>query len=233
MAARYVACALVGGLAWGPVAAGAGEMPFEAYAAARLARVQSELDAARPGYVLVLGDSNAAAAPARSVDCGRGVVNAGIGNVRAGQYLAMVSGLRFGSRGAAAILNVGTGDAWRGLDPLAAGPAAAYEESVAGLVALVRPHVARVLVAALPPLSGRPADKLDPEAVEAYSLRLRAMCARGGCDYVDPWAAMRGDSFGLAKPGASRDGLHPDDPGAAYASLGLAHCGTAGARAGR
>lgn len=203
---------------------------YDALAKARVAQAQGSLDRAGPGYVLVLGDSNAAAAPDDAVGCGGAVVNAGIGGVRTAQYLGYVGSLRLPPHGAAAVINVGTGDAWRALGPMEPGSIAAYEAGIARLVRLAAPHVATVVVSALPPLSGRPAVKLDPEAVGAYSARLRDLCGRIGCTYADPWSSIRGEGFGIALPGSVPDGLHPADPGAAYRSISGAVCG-AGRRA--
>ncbi len=202
-------------------------------AGAILAGFQADLDKAGEGYVLLLGDSNAAAVRPGMVGCPGPFVNLGIGGIRADQYLEIIRRARLPDGGAVAILNVGTGNLVRKLGPADPGAVAAYEASVEGIVRAVAPHVRRVVVNAIPPLGGRGAVKLDPGMVEAYSLRSKAVCARLGCAYADPWASVRGASFGIERPGASHDGLHPADVAGAYGTLSALACGPGGRSASR
>ncbi len=116
------------------------------------------------------------------------------------------------------MVNVGTNDLVRKSRPGEPAALDAYARSLAGIVEAVRPHVGRVVVNAIPPMSGRFSAKLAPELVEAYSLRAKAVCADLGCTYADPWSGIRDGDFGAMRAGASADGLHPANPGAYYAA---------------
>ena len=177
------------------------------------------LEDAGPGYVLMLGDSNAAAVRQGDLPCRGRLVNLGIGGVRAGQYADLLRAVRLPDGGALAVVNVGTGDIVRKLDPSMPSALDAYDAALSAIVSRAAPHVARVVVAALPPLAGRFAEKLDVDMVETYSKRAKAVCARLGCTYADPWAPIRDGAFGSMWPSASRDGLHPEDPGQFYARV--------------
>ena len=191
---------------------------------------QPRLDAAGPGYVLLLGDSNAAAVKAGMVGCPGAFVNLGIGGIRSDQYREALHRARLPDGGAVAIVNVGTGNLWRKAEPARPEALDAYEADIAGIVGAVAPHVRKVIVNAVPPLGGRGAVKLDTDMVGPYSERAKAACARLGCTFADPWASARGASFGIERPGASEDGLHPTDVAGAYGGLTPLACGRSASR---
>lgn len=191
---------------------------------ARLAEARSGLAAARPGYVVLMGDSNAQLVAVSDIPCPGDVVNFGVGGTGAAQYLALARRATFPDGGAAAVVNVGTNDLIRKRRPEDTAALDAYEHALSGIVGTVGPHVSRVVVNAIPPMAGRFSAKLMPELVEAYSLRAKAVCERLGCTYVDPWAGIREGGFGAMRPDAAPDGLHPSNPGSYYAAQARHFC---------
>lgn len=190
----------------------------------RIEAVNAHLAEAEPGYILLAGDSHAELNGATRI-CGRPVVNAGVSGSRAAEYAAIVARLRRPLAPAATVLTIGTNDLRRSLDPLAPRALSGFEAAASDLLASLGGggRGGLLIVTAVPPLD--PAvTKLDPAAVEAYSARLRALCAGAWCSVVDPFATLRGPG-GSATAGALRDGVHLASYRGATARLEQEVCG--------
>lgn len=178
------------------------------YAQNRLIAVQVHLDEAPADYILLAGDSQAELhSPAQRV-CGVEVVNGGVSGSSAALYGELLERLAIRRRPRAVALTLGTNDLLVKNDPLGSKASARFEESVTRIVARLRASSDRVVVTAVPPIGRELAGRLEPRAVGDYSARIAALCARIGCRYADPFAPLRDDGSGFARPGAMRDGLH-------------------------
>lgn len=159
------------------------------------------LGRARPGFVLIAGDSHAAAL---HLPCDS--VNVAVGGLKARDVRAHLARLPMPVEPSAVLVVVGTNDVLRKQSPL---------ERVDDWVSAVRQVVERfrkvVVVTAIPPVGEELAAIFDPDAIHVYSHRLEHLCSDGGCVYVDPWKTLRSRLFGLARQGALVDGLHVAD----------------------
>jgi lysophospholipase L1-like esterase len=90
-----------------------------------------------------------------------------------------------------------------------------FAESKRNLLAIAHraQDAARVLVTAIPPLSGREAD------TARYNADLAALATEQGWTYVDPMPAVAADGRWLA--GMSFDGIHPTPEGARLIGAGI------------
>lgn len=183
-------------------------MSARAYAQSRLVAVQVHLDEAPADYVFLAGDSHAELQPTAQRPCGVELVNGGVSGSSAAVYADLLPALAFRTRPRAAILTIGTNDVLAKNRPRAPEPAGQFEAAADRIVRRLMKETDRVVVTALPPIGRALGDRLDAEAVPAYSTRLRDLCARLGCQFADPFAAIRDGAGGFAKPGAMRDELH-------------------------
>lgn len=178
------------------------------YGLNRLVAVQVQLTEAPPDYVLVAGDSHAEFQGAAQRLCGREVVNAGLGGATAAIYAALFPRLTVPVRARMAILTIGTNDLKRKNAPASEAGLARFAATVEGIVRDLGRVSDRVVVTAVPPIGRAVGDRLDAEAVELFSRRLRDLCGRLGCTFADPFAALRDGTSGYALPGALRDDVH-------------------------
>ena len=207
IAALVLASGLGAGAAWLAWSQQVPRLSVALYAQNRIVAIQVHLDEARPGYVLIAGDSHAELQSGAERVCGAETVSAGISGATARGYADLLARLTFPTRPSAAVLTIGTNDIARKRDPTDAG-AAAFEAAVLGLVARLKALADTVVVTAVPPIGPEAAVRLDAAAVGDYSARIRALCQRAGCTYADPFAELRAGDTGFARAGALRDGLH-------------------------
>ncbi|RYG07449.1 MAG: hypothetical protein EON92_18400, partial [Burkholderiales bacterium] len=173
----------------------------------------AELARAPRGFVLVAGDSHAAAL---RLPCE--VVNVAVGGLRADDIEVHLSQLPLPVEPSAVLLIAGTNDLRRKLRPL---------ERIDDWVAEVRQIVSRfrnVVVTAIPPIGSQMTSVFDPDAVHIYSHRLENLCSEIGCRYVDPWKALRSGHFGAAKADVTVDGVHLADYGIPAGTIAAAVC---------
>ncbi|MET0259359.1 MAG: SGNH/GDSL hydrolase family protein [Methylobacterium sp.] len=178
------------------------------YAVHRLVAVSQQLDEAEPGYVLVAGDSQAELQSPSERVCGAPIVNIGVSGATAAVYAGLLSDLAFPVRARAAVLTIGTNDLIRKNDRLGPATADRFAEDVERLATHLATVADRVVVTAVPPIGRELADTFEPRAVHLYSERIRALCARIGCLYADPFLELRDGDTGFGLPGANRNGLH-------------------------
>ncbi len=184
------------------------ELSSEAYAEQRMPLINSTLSEVSEGFVLLVGDSHAELMNPTYRLCGREVVNGGVSGAKAELYRDLAGLLAFKAKPEMVVLSMGTNNLLRKKDPLSAGPADEFEKNVVRTVASFRKVARRVVVLAVPPISPEMKGKFEIGAVRAYSERLRNLCARGGCEFVDPYDATREADGSTARPNATADGVH-------------------------
>lgn len=177
----------------------------------RLASIKSELAAASPGFVFLVGNSHAELLGPDAIE-GCRVVNGGIGGTSARGYAAQLCHLPFSTRASVAVLWIGTNDILRGrISPLSDARGERFDASVARIVTWLGARADAVLVAAVPPIGTTDADR-EPAAVLAYCARLERLSADHGCRFFDPFSDIRDGMTGWARPGAMQDdGVHLAD----------------------
>jgi lysophospholipase L1-like esterase len=195
----------------------------ETYAEERLPLINAHLDEARKGFIFLAGDSHAELFNETYRLCGREMVNGGISGAKSDLYRDFAPRLEFRSRPEAIVLTIGTNNLTRKRDPLAPSSQSAYERDVSQIVATFRKLAPRVIVTAVPPISSF-RDGFEIPAVAAYSEKLRKLCAREGCEYVDPYDSARERDGSTAQPGTMRDGVHLASYRAVQARLGALLC---------
>jgi lysophospholipase L1-like esterase len=224
LAAGFLAAfALCGGLAFWAGTKQTRGLSSETYAEERLPLINAQLDEARTGFIFLAGDSHAELFNGAYHLCGREIVNGGISGAKSELYRDLASKLEFRSRPEAVVLTIGTNNLTRKRDPLAPESQGAYERDVAQIVATFRNLASRVIVTAVPPISSF-RDRFEIPAVAVYSDRLRNLCAREGCEFVDPYDAARERDRSTAQPGTMRDGVHMASYRAVQARLGELLC---------
>lgn len=189
-----------------------------AHLARRLPEIRAALDAAKPGFAFVAGNSHAELlgdALARRIP----VVNGGIGGASARLYARQVDALRFRVPAGVAVLMLGTNDILRRAAPRSAVTLAGFEAAATRILGWLRANAETVLVAAVPPLGPEAEAERDPLAVAAYSTALRHLCERTGCEFFDPFAEFRDGGPGLTTRAAPPDGVHLRDYDGLAASL--------------
>ncbi|UMY15978.1 SGNH/GDSL hydrolase family protein [Methylobacterium organophilum] len=184
------------------------EFNAQLYGQLRLVSVQAQLDEAKPGYILIAGDSQAEMHNPSGPLCGAEIVNAGTGGATAEAYARLLPQLKLDPKPGAAILTIGSNDLNRKHKPNSEASARAFGEAVSRIVLLLRQATPRVVVTAVPPIGRSVGDRLEASAVGPYSRVIREACERLGCLYADPFAALRDGDSGFALKGALRDGLH-------------------------
>ena len=178
------------------------------YGEGRHAAVQAHLDDASPSFMFLAGDSQAELQSPSQRPCGFESVNGGVAGASAAVYAAFLETLAFPRPARAALLAIGTNDILAKNAPRAPAALDRFEAAAERVVRGLAARSERVVVAALPPIGRDLADRLDAGAVGPYSERLRALCARVGCRFTDPYADLRDGAGGFAKPGAMSNGLH-------------------------
>ncbi len=196
----------------------------ETYAEQRLPVINGHLDEARRGFIFLAGDSHAELTNPSYRLCGRETVNGGISGAKAELYKDIVKRLEFATPPDIVVLTIGTNNILRKKNPLSSGPSAEFETNVAETVASFRKVAKRVVVTAVPPVSPSLRDSIEIPAVAAYSERLRSLCSREGCEFVDPFSPTREADGSTAQPGAMRDGLHMNSYRSAQGRLAAALC---------
>ena len=165
-----------------------------------LPAMAAELARAPKDFVLIAGDSHAAAL---QLPCE--TVNVAVGGLKVRDVRAHLSALPTRTEPSALLLVVGTNDVLRKHSPLDGA-----EEWAAQVRQTIR-RFRKVVVAAIPPVGSELIGVFDPEAIRVYSDHLETMCAQDGCLYLDPWKETRSRLFGEAKRGAMADTLHLAD----------------------
>lgn len=181
-----------------------------AHLARRLPEIRAALDAARPGFAFVAGNSHAellGVALAQRIP----VVNGGIGGASARLYARQIDALPFRARAGVAMLFLGTNDILRSAAPLSAATLGGFEAAATRILGWLRANAETVLVAAVPPLGPEASPARDPLAVAAYTTTLHGLCARTGCEVFDPFAGLRDGGAGLTTQAAPPDGVHLRD----------------------
>lgn len=184
------------------------ELSSEAYAEQRIPLINATLSEVGEGFALLVGDSHAELMNPTYRLCGRDVVNGGVSGAKAELYRDLAGLLAFKAKPELVVLSMGTNNLLRKKAPLSAGPMDEFEKNVARTVASFRKVARRVVVLAVPPISPEMKDKFEIGAVGAYSQRLKALCAREGCEFVDPYDASREADGSTARPNATADGVH-------------------------
>jgi lysophospholipase L1-like esterase len=215
--------ALCGGLAFWAGTKQMRRLSSETYAGERLPLINAHLDEARKGFIFLAGDSHAELFNETYRLCGREIVNGGVSGAKSDLYRDFAPRLEFRSRPEAIVLTIGTNNLTRKRDPLAPSSQSAYERDVSQIVATFRKLAPRVIVTAVPPISSF-RDSFEIPAVAAYSEKLRTLCAREGCEFVDPYDSARERDGSTAQPGTMRDGVHLASYRAVQARLGEILC---------
>jgi lysophospholipase L1-like esterase len=215
--------ALCGGLAFWAGTKQMRRLSSETYAGERLPLINAHLDEARKGFIFLAGDSHAELFNETYRLCGREIVNGGVSGAKSDLYRDFAPKLEFRSRPEAIVLTIGTNNLTRKRDPLAPSSQSAYERDVSQIVATFRKFAPRVVVTAVPPISSF-RDSFEIPAVAAYSEKLRTLCAREGCEFVDPFDSARERDGSTAQPGTMRDGVHLASYRAVQARLGEILC---------
>ena len=208
--ARGVACGLglrprAPGLAW-----------FER----RLREADEALALARPGYVLLCGDSHADLLAPTAPE-GLRVVDAAVSGARTWQALLFLQRTRFRARARVAILSVGFNDL-NGSGYLRPQARRAFRGTASRILVRLRPWTDRVVVLALPPVAPHNAPPDRPAAIPLYSEELRRLCDDhpGFAVFADPFAPLRTADFGVCTPNALFDAMHVADNAAVWRRLG-------------
>ncbi|MGU3360601.1 SGNH/GDSL hydrolase family protein [Methylobacterium sp. M6A4_1b] len=191
----------------------------DAHRTQRLPAIRAALSAARPGFVFLAGNSHAELIGDLLALRLPGLVNGGIGGTSARRYAAELDGLTFPVQAGVAVLFLGTNDILRRAAPLSAGTLGGFEAAAARSLERLRANADLVLVAAVPPIGPEARADRDPAAVAVYSAALRGLCARHGCRFFDPFAALRDGEAGLTRQAAAPDGVHLRDYAALAADL--------------
>lgn len=195
------------------------ELTSESYADQRLSLINSQLNEAKPGFILLAGDSHSELLNTTYRLCGRELVNGGVSGAKAELYRDFVQRLAFNAAPDAVVYSIGTNNLLRKKDPLASAPTREFEDNVARTVAAFRKKARRVIVLAVPPISTELKDKFEIAAVNAYTGALRNACERAGCEVVDPYDFAREADGSTARAGATRDGIHLSSYRAVHARI--------------
>lgn len=199
---------------------------------AQLPPIHAALNAAPPGFLLLAGDSHTLIL-SRTPPAGLHVVNATIGGIRAREYVHVAGQLAPSARAGMAIVSLGTNHLRRKNRPGELHRVATFRRDVDQVLAALADWTDQLIVLAVPPIGAPVVAQYDLDAVHTYSATLAAACeALQTCRFVDPYRELRGDTFGLARPGAMADGIHVSDPASVWAALAGACLGTRHAEGG-
>lgn len=219
-----VGLALVGGLVGHAIGARKNTSNIKTYAKARAQVVAYQSGTVSGGYVLLAGDSHVELALPEPPSCGRTLLNAGVSGAKADDYLSFLDALRLSGRPSVVVVTLGTNHLFRKRNPSSPEAMDRYEADLATVVARLSRLADRVVIAAIPPISDSLKAAFDPAGVLALTKRQEAVCARLGCETADPYAASRSADFGIARPDATRDGLHLTEYASAYRAIDRQMC---------
>jgi len=194
------------------------------YALQAVPVIDGRLFGAQAGYVFLAGDSHAELVNPTYRLCGREIVNGGVSGAGASLYRDLLKTIAFRRPPDFAVLTIGTNDILRMKDPLSARSLETFERNVSAIVNGLPTRMRLIFVTPLPPVGRELVEKVQIEAVAAYSDRLRDLCERERCTFVDPFRSFREDDGSTARPGAMRDGLHLASYRTAYANLASLIC---------
>ncbi|MCJ2073261.1 SGNH/GDSL hydrolase family protein [Methylobacterium sp. J-030] len=187
--------------------------------AVRFPEIRAALRAATPDSVLLAGNSHAEYIGTPDLG-GRPSLNIAVGGSTAADCAKHLKDLhrtvlhradrRVPVRCAASVLIIGTNDIMGWRHPERPRSADRFAAEVRRILGFLEAWSAQVFVAAIPPV-GAWATGRDPAAVAVFSDRLAALCAERGHGFIDPFAALRAGTGGLAGSGLYRDGVHLAD----------------------
>ena len=96
---------------------------------------------------------------------------------------------------------------------------------IGSIVEILTKISSQLVMTPLPPILPESTRMLELEALTALSQKQKELCERTiGCQFIDPYKEMRGESFGLALPDAVKDGFHSADYGKVRKALEQAMC---------
>ena len=171
----------------------------------KLVRIQTKLDAASSGYIILAGDSHAAYT--LRPEFPRPTLNLGIAGATARSYARSLDSLHAPVPGSLSILIIGTNDIRR-RSPLSKPALTYFSRDAERVIDRLRSWTLEVLVAALPPRPKSEVHEQGPLASEVYSNALRKICERRGVEFFDPFAPLNSSRFGLAENAVFIDGTH-------------------------
>ncbi len=158
------------------------------------------------GKIVFIGDSITQIWPTRAPASWDATwVNRGIGGERSDQVRARFAQDVLALRPQAAVILVGTNDAWVNKPGF---PLVMTEANIAAMVTLARAAGVRILLASVPPVGSRgdpPVPANAEKRIEAQNAWMRDYAARAGAGFVDYWRVMR--------PDLTVDGVHPSPAG--------------------
>ena len=194
------------------------------HADARLPKINASLSAAKAGFVFLAGDSHAELMGETTL-CGLPVVNGGSHGANAKVYASLLTGLDFKTQPSAAVLLLGTNDIFaknQPAEPRNLAEKIARIDAIAKSLTKLSPQL---VMTPLPPISSQATQILDLTALVALSQEQKWVCEQNpACQFVDPFRDMRDKVFGLARSGATADGLHSSDYGKVRQALEAAIC---------
>jgi lysophospholipase L1-like esterase len=155
--------------------------------------------------IVLFGDSHSEYIGDASPLCGRPAINAGVGGISARGYLNLLEGLRMPRRASAGLLTIGINSARKKLLPRSR---SAFRNNAAALVEALESRTQKLVVTAIPPVDAEVAHQFDLAALKGFSEDLEAVCRKTSCRFVDPFVEIRGENPVIARPGATRDGVH-------------------------
>jgi lysophospholipase L1-like esterase len=194
------------------------------YALQAVPVINGQLFEARAGYVFLAGDSHVELVNPTFRLCGREIVNGGVSGAGASLYRDLLKTIEFRRPPDFAVLTIGTNDILRKNDPLSARRLETFERNVSAIVKGLPTRTRRIFVTPLPPVGRELVEKVQIEVIAAYSNRLRDLCERERCTFVDPFRSFREDDGSTARRGAMRDGLHLASYRTAYTHLASLIC---------
>jgi len=197
----------------------------EDHADERLPKINLALAAAKPGFVFLAGDSHAELMGDDPL-CGSPIVNGGSTGANAKRYSSLLSDFDFKARPGKIVLIIGTNDAFIKNRPMEPRNLAEKVARIGSIVETLTKISSHLVMTPLPPILPESTRVLEVEALTALSQKQKDLCERTvGCQFIDPYREMRGESFGLALPGAVKeDGFHSADYGKVRKALEQAMC---------
>lgn len=175
------------------------------YAKGRAQVIHTQLNSMGRGLVVLAGDSNAELHRMDDRLCGHEAINAGVSGVTAGAYSDLWSGFP-SFRAHAVVLSIGTNNLIR----KQRNTAQDFGIEATRLLRQVSAQSDAVVVSAIAPVDAALSRYIMVEETGAFSRKLEEACASlPNCLFVDLFADVRSrHAFGVAREGASADGLH-------------------------
>jgi hypothetical protein len=189
------------------------------HARARIPEINAALASAPAGFILTAGDSHAHAIGQSSL-CGRTTVSGGSDGAGGRVYATAVRGLVFRERPAAIVLTIGANDLLLKNKPSRPDNLARLASYDREIIRALAETTDRLVVTAIPPVAAQVAAKFDLKGLADLSGELERICRETpSCVFADPFAPLRAEDFGIARPGALIDDLHLGDYPEAYRRL--------------